>query len=243
LISGVIFDLGGTLVYFGGDWDEVIAQGAADLAAFLADQGLALDQQVFARMFPEWRKYAYLEAEADGVERTAEMTLRRALAGFGYQEVDDELVTRGIQVFFQHEERCWRAYPDAVPTLLRLTEAGYRLGLISNATDDPLIQRIVDREGFRPWLSPVVTSAAFGVRKPDPAIFRRVLEEWGLPAEACVMVGDNLQADILGAHRAGMRGVLVTMNEHPFNAAHATNIVPDARANRLAQLPEIIATL
>jgi putative hydrolase of the HAD superfamily len=171
------------------------------------------------------------------------MVLRRALATFGHPQVDDDLVAQGVRVFFQHEEPRWRAYPDAVSTLRHLAEAGYLLGLISNATDDPLIQRIVDREGFRPWLSPVVTSAAVGIRKPAPSIFHLVLHQWGLPPEACVMVGDNLKADILGAHRVGMSGVLVTMNEHPSNAEHAASIVPDARADRLAQLPDIIATL
>ncbi|MFQ6057457.1 MAG: HAD family hydrolase [Anaerolineae bacterium] len=242
-IKGVIFDLGGTLIYFDADWDVVTPQGAADLAAFLTGHGLALDQDAFARAFVEERGRASQRAEAEGVEYTARMTLQRTLAAFGHVEVDDSLLTQGVETFFGPEERHWQAYPDAVATLRRLCDAGYRLALVSNATDDPLIQRLVDRLGFRPWLSPVVTSAAAGIRKPHPAIFTRVLEAWTLPPEACVMIGDNLQADIQGAQQVGMRGILVTMHEHPSNAQHGASIVPDAQASCLAELPEVIAAL
>lgn len=242
-MRGVIFDLGGTLIHFDGDSQTIAAEGTVDLAAFLVKQGLAVREKAFASAFFEERERAAKQAEADGVERTAEMTLRRTLAAFGYPQMDDNLLTRGVKIFFRPEERGWRVYPDAIPTLQRLSETGYRLALISNATDDPLIQRILDRLGFRPWLSPAITSAGVGIRKPDPGIFRLVLDEWGLPAESCVMVGDYLWADIHGAHRAGMPGVLVTMREQPANAQYARAIVPEAQVSCLAELPKLIAAL
>lgn len=41
--------------------------------------------------------------------------------------------------------------------------------------------------------------------KPEPHLFRHALYSCGLVPERCLMVGDNLHTDIVGAHRSGMR--------------------------------------
>jgi ribonucleotide monophosphatase NagD (HAD superfamily) len=40
-------------------------------------------------------------------------------------------------------------------------------------------------------------------------MFRAILEASGIPADACVVVGDNPDADVAGAHRAGCAAILV----------------------------------
>jgi FMN phosphatase YigB (HAD superfamily) len=53
----------------------------------------------------------------------------------------------------------------------------------------------------------VFDSAATLARKPDPAAFCPFLDAWKLPPSEVVVVGDRLDADILGAQQAGMRGI------------------------------------
>jgi FMN phosphatase YigB (HAD superfamily) len=53
----------------------------------------------------------------------------------------------------------------------------------------------------------VATSAGWGVAKPDPAFFARVIEELALPAREIAYVGDRVDNDILPAEAAGMRSV------------------------------------
>lgn len=127
--------------------------------------------------------------------------------------------------------------PGAPDTLAALRAAGLRLGLISNAADDGNVQRLIDRAGLRPWFDPILVSAAVGLRKPNPRIFGRVLEAWGLAPAEVVMVGDMLGADILGAQLAGLRHVWLTAQaDHRANAAHAGQIIPEARADSLPDL-------
>jgi ribonucleotide monophosphatase NagD (HAD superfamily) len=40
-------------------------------------------------------------------------------------------------------------------------------------------------------------------------MFEAILEASGVPADACVVVGDNPDADVAGAHRAGCAAILV----------------------------------
>jgi len=242
LIRGVIFDLGHTLICLDVPEDEVAEQGAADLAAFLVNRGFILDAAAFGEAFLERRRLFHKRARAERVEYTAERALRTTLAEFGYPKVEAEVVTRGLEAFFAYEQAHWKARPDALGTLQRLSKAGYRLGLISNATDNAIVQRLVDKAGFRPWLDPIISSAGVGIRKPAPPIFQIVLDEWGSAARKAVMVGDDLKADILGAKLAGMRSILVRSSDDPADVRH-TEIVPDAEIGSLFKLPAVIASL
>jgi len=62
VIRGVIFDLGHTLMYLDGDWEEIEAQGVADMREFLAEQGLALDPATFGQAFLARRQEGYARA-------------------------------------------------------------------------------------------------------------------------------------------------------------------------------------
>ena len=145
-----------------------------------------------------------------------------------------------MRVYFGPEEDAWKAYPDAKATLKHLFHQGYRLGLLSNATDDPFIQRLVNRLELRPWLSPTFSSAGLDLRKPLREPFDLILSRWNMSPESVIMVGDTLNADILGAHNAGMQGILLTADESPLNDEVREAIIPDATIMALSELPGLI---
>jgi putative hydrolase of the HAD superfamily len=98
-------------------------------------------------------------------------------------------------------------YPDVEPTLTKLAQDGYFLGLISNAPPDTA--RIVEVLGLRKYLRSVVISGDVGYSKPHPEIFRIALTEAGVNAIDAVHVGDFYEADIIGARNAGIKGLLI----------------------------------
>jgi putative hydrolase of the HAD superfamily len=122
-----------------------------------------------------------------------------------------------------------------------LAAAGFKLAIVSNAADDENVQRLIDNAGLRPYFHPIVVSAAVGIRKPNPKIFESVLGPWGLTAAECVMVGDTLGADILGAQLANMRHAWITAHaDHTANRAHRGHIIPEAEIASLAELPALL---
>jgi len=242
-VQGVIFDLGHTLMYLDSTWPAVFQHGVADLAAFVARQGLAVDGQAFARTLLDRRAEGFAQARQTKREVTAEASMRWTFSHFGLADPGAALVTGAIDAFFAYEEDRWLAFPEALPVLRELARRGLRLGMFSNATHDPFIQNLVDRLGFRPWLNPALSSAGTGIRKPDPAAFAPILAAWGLPPEPVVVVGDTLDADILGAQRAGMRSVWVHSREDARQEGNetdqsvpATSIMPDAAIENLDEL-------
>jgi putative hydrolase of the HAD superfamily len=239
-IRGIIFDLGSTLMYFDGDWEDVVGRGAANMAAFFIRKRVKLDEAALAEAFITERRAGREVAYRTDREVTCAESLRAALEKVSAPPQAGALVPEAVRVYFEPEEAAWKAYPDAKATLKHLIQQGYRLGLLSNATDDAFIQRLVNRLELRPWLSPTFSSAGLGIRKPLREPFDLILSRWNLSSTSVVMVGDTLDADILGAHNAGMRGILIAANEAASNDDHRGTIVPDATIPALSELPALI---
>ena len=242
-IQGVIFDLGHTLMYLDSTWPEVFEHGVADLALFLDAQGLGLDGAAFARTLLERRAEGFALAGSTYREVTAEDSMRWVFSRFGLCDPKPRLVTGAIDAFFAYEQAHWRAYPEAQATLKELSDRGLRLGVFSNATHDPFIQHLVDRLGFRPWLNPALSSAGTGIRKPDPAAFTPILEAWELPSTSVAVVGDTLDADVLGARQAGMRSIWIPSREDARQEGTRGTAVPDATIQSLSELPACLEQL
>jgi putative hydrolase of the HAD superfamily len=96
-------------------------------------------------------------------------------------------------------------YDDVPEALFALHGRGLRLGLISNSHRSlASFQTHFALDGL---MSVSVSSAEFGVMKPDPRIFQEALDRMQVPADQAVMVGDSLAHDVHGARQVGMRGV------------------------------------
>lgn len=243
MIKGVIFDLGSTLIRFTGDWQTTDRAGAEAMAEwYLKQKHIKLDGPALVETFLAERIDGRAIALETQMEVLAQHSLGQALKKIQAPASAEALLEAAIKVYFASEEAAYQAYPDAVDTLKQLKSQSYRLGLYSNATDDKLIQRLVNQCGLRPWLSPTFSSAGCGWRKPKREAFELIAGRWGLSPAEIVVVGDTLSADILGAHNAGMLSILVTMNEPSFNAAYR-HIQPTGVVDRLAALPELITQL
>ena len=96
-------------------------------------------------------------------------------------------------------------YPDALRCLERLRRAGYFVGLAGNQTAE-LEEWARGRE--LP-VDVVASSASFGVEKPAPEFFERVVAEAGVPAGEVAYVGDRVDNDVVPAAAAGLVAIWV----------------------------------
>jgi HAD superfamily hydrolase (TIGR01662 family) len=96
-------------------------------------------------------------------------------------------------------------YPDVEPTLRQLKADGYRLGVTGNQPEGAAEQTA---ELGLPF-DFVGSSAQWGVAKPDPAFFERIVSELELQPEEILYVGDRLDNDVIPAREAGMIAVFI----------------------------------
>jgi FMN phosphatase YigB (HAD superfamily) len=131
-------------------------------------------------------------------------------------------------------------YPDAVPCLVALSAAGYRVGVVGNqpASADAAL-RALDLP-----VELLATSGAWGVQKPDPAFFARIAAELALEPGEIAYVGDRVDNDVRPAAAAGMIAVFVRRG--PWGWIQATDADPieaTLTVASLAELPEALAGL
>ena len=128
-------------------------------------------------------------------------------------------------------------YPDALPCLAALVAAGFRLGVVGN---QPSGAEAIFRDGPVP-IELVASSATWGVAKPDPAFFSRILTELDLPPGAVAYVGDRLDNDVSPAARAGM--VAVFLRRGPWAWIQAGRTDPTDAAIVIESLAELSEAL
>ena len=95
---------------------------------------------------------------------------------------------------------------NGVSDLLREIEAsGMPMGVVSNSSfAGPTLERELEVQGIRRYFRFVISSADYGVRKPDPIIFEVALRRLGMEPGRVWFAGDNVGYDIIGARRSGI---------------------------------------
>lgn len=128
-------------------------------------------------------------------------------------------------------------YPDTRPCLGELQQMGLRVGLAGNQT--ARAERILKSLDLP--VGVIGTSDGWGVEKPSPAFFARMIEEAGCLAGSVLYVGDRLDNDIRPAQHAGMSTALIRRGPWGFIAEDETVSSRCLfRLTGLAELPDLI---
>ena len=120
-------------------------------------------------------------------------------------------------------------YPDALPCLERLHGAGYFVGVAGNQST----QLEEWARGQELPVDVVASSASWGVEKPSPEFFARVVEASGVAPHEVAYVGDRLDNDVLPARAAGL--VAIQIRRGPW--AYLQGVGP-LYIDSLDELPE-----
>jgi len=126
-------------------------------------------------------------------------------------------------------------YPET-PALLEQLQGRYKLGIVTNFMDGPTARRVFDDLGYESIFDSLVVSAEVGYMKPAPILFERALDELGSKPENTLMVGDTYEVDVVGAHRAEMRGVLIDLYGAPAEQLKDSEAV----IKSIGELPEAL---
>jgi putative hydrolase of the HAD superfamily len=111
----------------------------------------------------------------------------------------DEIFAGFLERYPQH----WAAFPDALPALEVARSKGWRIGVLTNGTVQQQNAKVA-AIGLAGHIDVVSTSEGLGFSKPAPESYLLTCEALGVdPAEA-LMIGDNLEKDVLGARAAGL---------------------------------------
>jgi FMN phosphatase YigB (HAD superfamily) len=120
-------------------------------------------------------------------------------------------------------------YPDALVCLEELRRRGFYLGIAGNQSHE--LEAWMRAEQVDVDL--VASSSGWGVEKPSPAFFARVVAECGRAPHEIAYVGDRVDNDVEPALAAGM--VAVHIRRGPWGHLHR----PPSEAIRIRSLDEL----
>ena len=218
MIDTYLFDLYGTLVDI--RTDESMPRLWARMALYFSMQGAAYG--------PEELHAAYISAVAEAADQRSkerpnvikahiEPEIRSAFsalyAGKGVP-VNEQIIEDTALIFRTLSLRHIRLYPKAARVLRTLRERGSGVYLLSNAQSVftmPELRKL----GLLPLFDGIVLSSDAGVKKPDKAIFEHILSKYDLRPEECLMIGNDGEADILGAAGVGICSRYIHTKQSP----------------------------
>lgn len=210
-ISDIFFDLDHTL------WDFE-RNSELTYRAIFREAGLPVDISRFLEVYIPLNLQLW-KAYREGRIQAEELRYRRLRTVF------DQL---GLPVQDRQIHDLARAYIDQLSLQTHLVPGAadilgylsgkYRLHIITNGFGEVQYRKLRSSR-IEGYFSEIVHSERAGVKKPDPRIFHMAVELAGVPAGRSVMVGDSLEADVLGARSAGLQTIHFHVHPEPADTA------------------------
>lgn len=192
--KAAIFDLFGTLVD-NFSWQEYRAV-QAQMADFLS-----VSMETFCDMWGN----TYQE-RATGELPSTEASILHICRMVGVKP-DAESVEAAVRVRVGYTRQELIPRPDAVPTLVKLKEAGLQLGLISDCA--PEVPLLWSETPFAGIIDEPIFSCSVSLKKPDPRIYLLACDRLNVSPGDCLYVGDGSSRELTGAAQVGMSPVLI----------------------------------
>ena len=159
--------------------------------------------------FEMWKRY---RENAIGQEDLRYQRLRRTFYALGLSLGDLQIHQLSRQ-YIEHLPSFTQLLPNALEILDYLYPK-YSLHIITNGFEQVQLKKLTGSGLYR-YFDQLVNSEMAGVKKPDPRIFGMALELAKAEPGRSLMIGDNLQADILGAKQLGMHVLHFNSNREP----------------------------
>lgn len=155
--------------------------------------------------------------------------------GFDLDKARQQRAEQGRPEWFGEDD----LYPDVRPVLAELRDEGLWVGVAGNQT----VRAGNLLKGLDLPADMIATSDDWGVSKPDPAFFRRMLEMVSGAPDETLYVGDRLDNDVRPAARLGLRTALIKRGPWAIIQRDDPDAdrIPTMRIDSLADLPSKIA--
>ena len=101
-------------------------------------------------------------------------------------------------------------------SLLKGLRKKYQLHVITNGFE-AVQQHKIKNSGLHFYFENIFTAEKVGYKKPNPIIFEYALDQTNTLAKNSLMIGDSLEADILGAINCGMKAIHFNSHNEPLH--------------------------
>ncbi|MEK4967633.1 HAD family hydrolase [Cytobacillus sp. FSL R7-0696] len=219
MIKAVIFDLDGTLL----NRDESVKK-------FIDNQYERLNKWV-GHLSKEKYTTRFIELDSRGYV-WKDKVYQQLVDEFGITRVNWEGL---LQDYISEFKNSCVPFPNLLSMLEDLRKSNLILGIITNGYGQFQMDNI-KALGIEKYFKTILVSEWEGIKKPEPQIFKRALEQLNVSANESIFVGDHPENDVKAAQNVGMKGIWKKDSQWE-------NVKADIIVDDFADLPLIIKNL
>ncbi|EAR02137.1 YjjG family noncanonical pyrimidine nucleotidase [Maribacter sp. HTCC2170] len=206
-VSDVFFDLDHTL------WDFE-KNSALTFERILGNHGITIDLSDFLEVYIPinlafWKLYRE--------EKISKSDLRYQRLKTVFDElkypVKDATIDQLAIDYIKYLSSYNHLFPNTIE-ILEYLKPNYKLHIITNGFQEIQEKKMVNAK-IRDYFGQIINSEMAGVKKPNPIIFQLALNSANTISENSIMIGDSIEADILGAKAVGMRALHFNAHNDP----------------------------
>jgi putative hydrolase of the HAD superfamily len=232
LPKGILFDLDDTIIAF----DAVANPTWQRLCDTYARQSTLCDPTHLYNAIQEVRMWYWSDPVRHQWARHNLAQLRREIVRRAFETlgIDNLSLAHDMADTYTVElEALISCFPRAEETLRYLRDHQVALALLTNGAAQPQRQKI-QRFGLAHFFTTILIEGELGYGKPEEAVYRRALEDLGLPPEAVWSVGDHLEWDVAAPQQLGMLGIWHDVRAQGLPPT--SPVIPDRIITSIAEL-------
>ncbi|MBQ4914092.1 YjjG family noncanonical pyrimidine nucleotidase [Maribacter sp. MMG018] len=207
LVTDVFFDLDHTL------WDFE-KNSSLTFEKILAEHKIDIALESFLEVYVP-ANLSFWKLYREEKITKAELRYQRLKTVFdeiGYR-VADETIHSLSDEYINHLSSYNHLFPNTI-SVLDYLRPKYNLHIITNGFQE-IQERKLMNSGIHHYFEQIIDSEMAGVKKPNPVIFELALQKANTDPEKSIMIGDSLEADILGAKSVGFHTIHFNPHDEP----------------------------
>jgi len=199
LVTDVFFDLDHTL------WDFE-KNSALTFEKIFEKNAIAIDLDDFLQVYIP-QNLAFWKLFREEKISKADLRYQRLKKVFDIlgKGVSDETINTLSDEYIQHLSSFNHLFPGTIE-ILEYLQKNYRLHIITNGFQE-IQEKKMRNSNIHSYFDKIIDSEMAGVKKPNPIIFEMALNSANVASNNSMMIGDNLEADIIGAKDVGFHTI------------------------------------
>jgi len=149
------------------------------------------------------------------------------------------VIAAGVAAYRETSSAYLKPYADTFPTLLKLREAGYKIGVVSEGRAVKQWQKLIQL-GIQHLFDCVVASEEIGSVTMKPELFKSILKGFKVRPEETIFIGNKLETDILCANKAKVISVRIRKGENRTQEPESIETSPKYEINKLSEVFKIL---
>lgn len=199
IVTDVFFDLDHTL------WDFE-KNSALTFDRILQVNSVAVDLNDFLRVYIPlnlefWKLYRNGKILKEDLRY---QRLKQTFDALGFT-ITDETIHVLSEQYIEHLSSFTHLFPNTVE-ILDYLQPKYKLHIITNGFQE-IQEKKLKNSKIHGYFDQIIDSEMAGVKKPDPIIYQLALQKARATPEKSIMIGDSLEADIMGARAMGLHAL------------------------------------